>query len=266
MKHINRFAILLKRLVIFVGSLVVIFVIYVNFLPNVWRRTNFLVGLILIWFITAYIVLPYVHRLLSRFYVPSNFIGRARTTDGLLADPINLAFVGSKAELLSAMSEAGWQLADPLKPSTIWRAIRANVFKKSYPTAPVSTFILFGKPQDLAFQVEVDNNTHQRHHVRFWKVPRNWYLPGGNKVDWLGAATYDDSVGFSLFTMQFTHKIDSNVDKERDFLIDSLRKASKLRKTKRIDHFSNAYSTRNGDGYHYITDGSMVIAELKDKK
>ena len=129
----------------------------------------------------------------------------------------------------------------------------------------MSTFILFGKPQELAFQMEVDHTTHKRHHVRFWRVPRNWYLPGGYRVDWLGAATYDDSVRFSMFTMQFTHKIDANVDKERDYLIESLQKVSKLQKVKRIEHFFNAYSTRNGDGYHYITDGSMVIADLKEK-
>lgn len=265
MKHINRFAILLKRLGILVLSFVVFYFIYVELVPDVWRRTNVLIGLIVLWFVTAYIALPRVHRLLSRFYVPNNFIGRARTSDGLLADPINLGLTGSKRELIAAMESAGWLLADPLTPKTIWRAMQANIFRRSYPTAPVSTYILFGKPQELAFQMEVGNVSHTRHHVRFWRAPRGWYLPGGHKVDWLGAATYDDAVRLSLLTMQFTHKIDANVDKERDFLIKTLHEAARIKKTKRIDHFFSAYSTRNGDGYHYITDGSMVIAELKGK-
>jgi len=256
---------LLKRLLIFIVPLVLIFFLYITFLPDIWRRTNLIVAIALVWFVTAYLALPRIHRLLSRFYVPSNFIGRARTSDGLLADPTNLAVIGGKRELIAAMEAAGWLQADPLTLPHIWHSIRANVLRRSYPTAPVSTFILFGKPQELAFQMEVDNTTHKRHHVRFWRTPRNWYLPGGYKVDWLGAATYDDAIRFSLFTMQFTHKIDANVDKERDFLINSLHETKRLKKQKRIDHFFNAYSTRNGDGYHYITDGSMVIAELKDK-
>lgn len=264
MKHINRFAVLLKRLFFFAASLAIIVFIYLNLLPDVWRRTNFLVAGILLWFLTAYLVLPRIHRLLSRFYVPSNFIGRARTSDGLLADPVNLALRGNRRQLVAAMEAAGWRQADPLNASSIWRAMRSNLLRRSYPTAPVNTFILFGKPQELAFQMEVDNNSHTRHHVRFWKVPKKWYLPGGHEVDWVGAATYDVAARFSMFTMQFTHKIDANVDKERDFLIDTLKKAGKLRKTKRIEHFFNAYSTRNGDGYHYITDGSMVIADLKE--
>lgn len=264
MKNISRFAVLLKRITIFVGSLAVIFFVYINFLPNVWQRTNLLVAIILIWFVTAYLALPRIHRLLSRFYVPSNFIGRARTSDGLLADPINLALVGNKQELVGAMEAAGWQRADPFTLPHIWRSMKANVLRRSYPTAPVSTYILFGKPQELAFQMEVEGTPHKRHHVRFWRTPSKWYLPGGHEVDWLGASTYDDSVRFSLFTMQFTHKIDANVDKERDFLIKTLGKTGKLKNTKKIEHFFNAYSTRNGDGYHYLTDGSMVIAELKE--
>lgn len=264
-KHINRFAILLKRLGILAFSLVIFYIIYVELVPDVWRRTNVLIGLVLLWFVTAYIALPRIHRLLSRFYVPNNFIGRARTSDGLLADPINLGFVGGKRDLIAAMEAAGWLQADPLTPRSVWRAMRSNVLRRSYPTAPVSTFILFGKPQEVAFQMEVGNTSHTRHHVRFWRVPRGWYLPGGHKVDWLGAATYDDAVRLSLLTMQFTHKIDANVDKERDFLIQTLQEANRIKKIKRIEHFFSAYSTRNGDGYHYITDGSMVIAELKGK-
>lgn len=265
MRHINRFAVLLKRLIIFAIPLVVIFFLYATFIPDIGRRTNLVVAIVFLWFVTAYLALPRIHRLLSRFYVPSNFIGRARTSDGLLADPINLALIGGKRELIAAMEAAGWHKADPFTVPYLWRSVKAFVFRRSYPTAPVSTYVLFGKPQELAFQMEVGSNTRKRHHVRFWRTPKNWYLPGGHKVDWLGASTYDDAVRFSLSTMQFTHKIDANVDKERDFLIKTLQKATRLKKTKRIEHFFNAYSTRNGDGYHYITDGSMVIAELKDK-
>lgn len=265
MKHIWKFGILLKRISIFIISVGIVFFIYKTFLPEVWQRDNILISLIVLWLFTAYFVLPRVHRLLSRIYVPDNFIGRTRTVDGLLCDPVNLALIGNKKDLIRAMKEAGWVEAEKITLSSTLKTIKSNIFTKSYPSAPVSDAVLFGKTQDLAFQKEVDNSPRKRHHVRFWKTPKNWYLPGGYKADWLGAATYDEAVGISLFTMQFTHSIDSNVDKERDFIIDSLTKKNCIKNTKRINHFFSAYQTRNGFGHKYITDGSMVISELKPK-
>lgn len=265
MKHINMFAIFIKRLIIFLAPFVVIFFLYATFLPDIWRRTNVLISIVALWFITAYIALPRLHRLLTRIYVPDNFIGRSRTADGILSDPVNMAINGSKRELISAMEAAGWTVADDVTPQSIWKVVKAIVFKQSYPAAPMSRAFMFGKKHAVGFEIEVNNNPRIRHHVRFWKTPRGWYMPGGHKVDWLGAATYDKSVGLSLFTMQFTHAIHSNVDKERDFLINSLKDAGKIAKARRIEHFFSAYKTRNGFGHEYITDGSMVIADLKEK-
>ncbi|HMS23339.1 MAG TPA: LssY C-terminal domain-containing protein [Candidatus Saccharibacteria bacterium] len=266
MKHIWSFGILLKRLAIFIISVSLVFFIYSTLLPEVWRRDNVLISLIILWLMTAYFVMPRIHRLLSKIYVPDNFIGRTRTVDGLLCDPVNMAINGSKKGLIKAMEGAGWTLAEQLSVSTVWRMMKSVALRRSYPSAPVSDAILFGKKQDFTFQMEVENNPRKRHHVRFWKTPRGWYLPGGYKVDWLGAATYDESVGLSLFTMQFTHSIDSNVDKERDFIISTLKTSGQLTKAERIEHFFSAYKTRNGFGHHYITDGSMVIAELINHK
>lgn len=44
--------------------------------------------------ILAYPALPRLHRILTRIYVPDYFIGRTRTSDGLLGDPVNLALLG----------------------------------------------------------------------------------------------------------------------------------------------------------------------------
>ena len=51
------------------------------------------------WLITAYVGLPRLHRILSNLYVPNYFIGRTRTADGLLSDPVNLAFRGTEEQL-----------------------------------------------------------------------------------------------------------------------------------------------------------------------
>lgn len=265
MKQINKFALLLKRLVILTAPLVVILFLYVTFLPDIWNRTNLIVAIFALWLITAYVALPRLHRFLSRIYVPDHFIGRSRTADGILSDPINMALNGSRKALVEGMQAAGWTVAEDITITSLWKVVKAVIFKQSYPSAPMSRAFMFGKRHTLGFEIQVGGNPRVRHHVRFWRTPRNWYLPGGQRVDWVAAATYDKRVGFSLFTGQFTHAIHANVDKERDFLITSLQNAGRLSKSKRIDHFFNAYETRNGFGHEYITDGSMVIADLKEK-
>ena len=263
MKYVLQFAVLLKRLVIFLASILFVYAVYETFLPNVWRGQHILTSLLIVWLLTAYFVLPRIHRFLSRIYVPNNFIGRSRTADGLLSDPVNLALRGTQQEFLHAMKEAGWEQADPITLKTSWKMIKSVVLHRSYPKAPVSDAFLFGQKQTYAFQKEVAGNPHKRHHVRFWKVPKEFYLPGGYKVDWLGAATYDVAVSFSAFTAQFTHRIGSDVDKERDYLVNTLRHAKALEHSRHIEHFFPGYRTRNGFGSNFITDGSMVIADLK---
>ena len=97
--------------------------------------------------------------------------------------------------------------------------IAATVSRRSYPEAPVSPLLLFDRQQDFAYQQEVGGSTSQRHHVRFWRCPDGWLLPGGYRVDWLAAGTYDRAVGLSLFTFQITHKIEANTDIERDHIL-----------------------------------------------
>jgi hypothetical protein len=199
-------------------------------------------------------------------YVPNYFIGRARTADGLLADPVNLAIRGAKSDIKRSMKQAGWQLADPLTLHNSWKIVKATLKRQSYANAPVSDLFVFGYKHELAYQKEVDGNPAKRHHIRFWRVPKNMYLPGGYKVDWVAAATYDDAVGFSLWTLQVTHSIDGDVDAERDFVVLTLATKKQIQKVQKIEYFFPKYNHRNGGGHKYFTDGSMVIVDLKKAK
>lgn len=261
----------LKRLTVFllsVAAAYVTYIILVNYLLDSYQQgRQFYILLIpvmlAIWLVTAYSVLPAVHRILVKIYLPNYFIGRARTVDGLLADPINLAVIGNERKLIRAMHEAGWSEAVPMNMRTsikmIWHLFR----NKSYPNAPVSPLFLFGLKHDLVFQKEVNNSPHRRHHVRFWKTPSRWWLPGGYKADWLGAATYDRSVGFSSFTLQFTHKIDTEIDIERDFVVQSLRQTGRVRNVDVVKHYASGFRSRNGGGDHISTDGNLPFIHLK---
>ncbi|WP_246846264.1 LssY C-terminal domain-containing protein [Humibacter ginsenosidimutans] len=218
---------------------------------------------VLFWGLLAYLVLPRLHSILTRIYVPNYFIGRARTSDGLLGDPINLAVLGSQSQLMTAMADAAWTRADPVTARSSWRIVTATLLRRSYDEAPVSPLLLFGRQQDLAYQQEVKGNPAKRHHVRFWKCPDDWRLPGGERADWLGAATFDRSVGFSLFTLQITHKIDANTDIERDHVVHSVTRSDASAAVSVIKDFSTGYHSRNGGGDSIVTDGDLPVVDLR---
>lgn len=228
-----------------------------------WSWSNWLF-FILFWAMAAYLTLPRLHRILSDIYVPNYFIGRTRTSDGLLGDPINLAFRGEEQQLHQAMRKAGWTLADELTAKSAWHIVRATLGRDSYPEAPVSPLLLFGRQQDFAYQQEVDGSPGKRHHIRFWKCPDNWLLPGGHRVDWLAAATYDRAVGLSLFTLQITHKIDADIDVERDHVTRTLTGSVPGAVITVLEDFTTGYHSRNGGGDSIHTDGNLPVVELPD--
>ena len=218
--------------------------------------------LVVFWLVLAYLALPRLNRILSSIYVPDYFIGRTRTSDGLLGDPLNLAFRGTGPQLSSALRRAGWIKADPVTHTSSVRIVAATLSGRSYAEAPVSPLMLFGREQDAAFQQEVSGNPGQRHHVRLWRTPPGWVLPGGHRVDWLAGGTYDRRVGLSLFTLQVTHKIDADIDVERDFITDSVLRAEPAATVEPLVDFTTGYHSRNGGGDTVRTDGTLPVIDL----
>jgi hypothetical protein len=215
------------------------------------------------WLVLAYLVLPRLHRILTTVYVPDYFIGRARTSDGLLGDPVNLAFLGDEEDLHAAMVAAGWTRADDVTMASGWRIVMSTLSRRSYDEAPVSPLFLFGRKQDFAYQQEVEGNPAKRHHVRFWRTPDGWLLPGGRRVDWLAAGTFDRAVGFSLFTLQITHKIDADIDVERDHIVHTLVASDASVRVDVIEDFSTGYHSRNGGGDTIRTDGDLPVVDVR---
>lgn len=228
------------------------------------RNVSMVFGAIGIWIVLAYITIPRLHRRLTKLHLPNYYIGRTRTGDGLLGDPVNLAFIGKRKDIIRAMERAGWTKADKLTLSSTVKMITRSISRKSYPNAPVSSLFLFSNRQSFTFQQEVGGTTSKRHHIRFWRTPRGWYLPGGFRADWLAAATYDRSVGFSIYTFQITHKIDANIDIERDYVLSTLRSSHADVTIDIHRHFSSAYHDRNGGGDLIQTDGAMPFITVPE--
>ena len=124
------------------------------------------------------------------------------TKQGIPGDPINVALVGSREEVMAVMKESGWSLPQPVTWRSSAKIAGSVAFHHSYLFAPVSSLFYHGRRQDLAFEKQQGKDARQRHHVRFWKV-----LDQGveGRPVWLGAATFDQGIGVSHFTGQITH-------------------------------------------------------------
>lgn len=232
------------------------------FVRGIVDGDNVILGFVGTWALAAYIILPRINRLLTNWYLPNYFMGRVRTADGLLGDPVNLAFFATKSEIIRGMKKAGWHQADDLTFRSGLKTIQSVVLRASYARAPVSSLYLFGRKQDFAFQQEVAGDPRRRHHVRFWRCPPGWSLPGGYKVQWLAAATYDRSVGFSSYTLQITHKIAENTDEERDYVIATLKQVDRIQDLQVLKEYTSGYHARNGGGDAIRTDGDMPMIHL----
>ena len=167
-----------------------------------WSRRKRLVvyGLVTLitWFVLAYIYVPvlwkrYAHRHPEFEEMP----GVTYSADGIPADPVNVALVGTESEVLKIMVAAGWYPADPLTLRSSLKIAGASVLKREYDTAPVSSEFLFGRKQDLAFEQAVGNDPRHRHHVRFWESDKHG--TDGRPI-WVGAAIFDKRVGLSRTT------------------------------------------------------------------
>jgi hypothetical protein len=72
-----------------------------------WAQAWFI---LVIYLVIAYLILPRLHTVLSRVYLPDYFIGRTRTREGILGDPVNLGFRGSEEQVHTAMRWVTWSV------------------------------------------------------------------------------------------------------------------------------------------------------------
>lgn len=211
--------------------------------------------------LAAYIVIPQIWRFeSSRHPALQQIPRRARTGAGLPGDPLNLALVANRTEIVKAMLAAKWYSADPITLESSLRIAASTVLRRPYDNAPVSNLYVRGRKEDLAFEQPVGPDPRKRHHVRFWRSDR---VDGSGRPLWAGSATFDIRVGFSHRTGQITHHISPDVDAERDHLLQDLRDTGSLRGVTWVNGFQKLLKGRNGGGDPYYTDGRLAIGVIR---
>ena len=154
---------------------------------------------------------------------------------------------------------------------------RAFVFNEPYPTAPFSTFYLFGRSQDVGFQKAIGDSPRRRHHIRFWAKSLAQVQVGVDRASfwqksarpnedefvlWVGAGTKDTGLSLTKLTFQVTHATDPDANAEREYMIDQLSKHGVI---KDVTFYKpgERLPTKNT---HYITDGEVAVAWLVRSK
>jgi hypothetical protein len=181
------------------------------------------------------------------------------TAQGIPGDPINVGMVGAEKDILCAMRAAGWHAADPVTWRSSLEISGSVILDHPYPDAPVSPLYYTGRKQDLAFERPVGTSADRRHHVRLWKV-----LDSGqeNRPVWLGAATFDRSVGFSHYTGAVTHHIAPDIDADRALIEADLQAAGMISARYQVMGIGPTLLGRNGEGDPYFTDGEVWVMRL----
>jgi hypothetical protein len=182
-----------------------------------------------------------------------------RAPDGLPGDPLNVALIGTEADVQDAFADAGWQPAVPITVRSALGIAEGVVLDRSDPDAPVSELLLFGRRQDMAFEKAVGGSPRERNHVRFWRTE---HRGDDGRTLWVGAATFDRGVGFSHTTGQITHHIAPDVDAERDQLMHDLETARGLTALFYVTGVGPTVNGRNGGGDPWFSDGELAVGVL----
>jgi hypothetical protein len=185
---------------------------------------------------------------------------RVTDADGNAGDNTNFVVVGSESKVIEMFEAAGWVKVDKSKQDAVLSGLLATfITKQAYLTLPMSILTLFGRPQDYGLaHAEPISVVAQRHHLRLWKAP----FAAESQELWVGAATHD--VGFDRDQRNngVTHKIDPNVDDERDYVSRSLDETGLVAKLSYVTPSQPSKEARTATGATFHSDGRVLVIHL----
>lgn len=173
---------------------------------------------------------------------------------------VNFVIIGSQQQVETALNAADWHLADTSNSDAITKAIEMTRQNKDYVQMPMSLLYLFGRAQDFGYeQAEPYAVVASRHHFRLWKAP---FTYKGEPV-WLGAGTHDIGFEKDQRNGSVTHKIDPDVDGERQNIGESLQKTGLVQELTEYLPPDPVQSAKNATGGGYHSDGRILVITLK---
>jgi hypothetical protein len=186
---------------------------------------------------------------------------RVGDKQGNPGDMVNFLIIGSEDAMKRVFTNAGWVKVDADVKGTVLQGILDSLSKESYLTMPMSELYLFGRSQDYGWaHAEPISVVRSRNHLRIWKAP--FQIRG--ETLWVGAATHD--IGFERDQRNngITHKIDPDIDLERDYVEKTLSSTGLVTD---ITHFvpdnpMKEAKTATGGSFH--SNGQVLILKLDE--
>ena len=177
-------------------------------------------------------------------------------------DMVNFLIIGNEDAMKNVFQTAGWVHVDADVKATFLHGFMESMSKESYLTMPMSQLYLFGRPQDYGWaHAEPIQVVASRNHLRVWKAP---FEISGQMV-WVGAATHD--IGFERDQRNngLTHKIDPDIDLERNYVEKTLTSTGLVAE---VEHYlpDNPLKTaKTATGGEFHSDGHVLILKLNDQ-
>ena len=186
---------------------------------------------------------------------------RVGDKQGNPGDMVNFLVLGSEEAMQHVFTNAGWVKVDADVTDAVLHGILESLSKESYLTMPMSPLYLFGRPQDYGWaHAEPISVVKTRNHLRIWKAS----FEVNGKMLWVGAATND--IGFERDERNngVTHKIDPDIDLERDYVEKTLASTGLVAE---ISHFlpdnpMKEAKTATGGTFH--SNGEVLILKLDE--
>jgi hypothetical protein len=179
--------------------------------------------------------------------------------DGNPGDMVNFLILGNETGMQRVFTTAGWVKVDADVKNTVLHGIIGSLSKESYLTMPMSQLYLFGRPQDYGWaHAEPISVVASRNHLRVWKAP---FQVNGETV-WVGAATHD--IGFERDQRNngITHKIDPDIDAERDYVEKTLSSTGLVAQVMHFLPQNPMQEAKTATGGSFHSNGQVLILKL----
>ena len=185
-----------------------------------------------------------------------------RTVDGegREGDMLNLIFIAKRDDLEVAFERAGWVKTEKSKPAIFWHLLWQ---RKHYVKLPMSRLYVFGRAQNYSYAMpDPASIVARRHHLRIWKTD---YQVDGTPV-WVGAATHDVSIQIEIKKLRIFHRIDPQVDAERDFIARNLADTRLVTHEEYLHCVDPVFKGQTTTGGTYYSDSRMLLVDLHQVK
>lgn len=178
--------------------------------------------------------------------------------DGHPGDMVNFLILGSEQTVLRAFELAGWVKVDRSSRDAVVHGLISSLSRESYVQMPMSELYLFGRAQDYGLaHAEPLRVVTTRHHLRLWKAP---FSIRGSDV-WVGAATHDIGLERDKRNNGVTHKIDPDIDTERDFVSQTLAATGLFAQRTYFLPPNPVQQAKTATGGSFHSDGKVLILQ-----